>query len=225
MVSNGVDLVRTDANRPETPSQITRTPLQAVCVATLRPIKNVETLLRALNELSASQCHLSVIGDGPSLEKLKNMSRQLGVTDRVTFHGRMSRDRVLTQLWRADLLMTASHGEGLPISVLEAMSAECHVVCSDIPAHRELDPECQHLRFASTESPSAYAQAIQDLLDTNLEERSSRAQAIREYCHREFSATQMLNKCEDVYVSILPVAQANRAVVPSDHDDVRSSQL
>ncbi len=199
IVSNGVDFDRTNANRTEPTARVESTTLHAVVVATLRPIKNVETILQAARHVPVDQCRWTIVGGGPQEAELRELTRRWRLGDRVQFTGRLSRDEVLTLLWRSDVLVSASHGEGLPVSVLEAMSAECLIVCSDIPPHREIDPSGELFCFFNQHDPVTLVQAIGRLHRQPLEDRLQTAAKMPGYCRQNFSADSMITACESVY--------------------------
>ena len=84
----------------------------------------------------AAKAELHVFGEGP----LYAECRGLGL-ENVTFHG-FSPD-VVPWLQAADLFVSASRSEGMPLAVLEALSCGCPALLSDIAPHREIAEDVQ----------------------------------------------------------------------------------
>ena len=61
--------------------------LNIVAIGSLQPQKRLERLLRAAAELDHQRFHIDLIGDGPERAALIRIAAQLGITDRVIFHG------------------------------------------------------------------------------------------------------------------------------------------
>ena len=57
------------------------------------PEKGVDWLLRAASHLD-TKFHIDIAGDGYAKSEMENLSRSLGIDDRVTFHGWVSSDHV-----------------------------------------------------------------------------------------------------------------------------------
>lgn len=74
---------------------------------------------------------LHIFGEGPQYKKCC----ALGL-DGVFFHG--FEPNVAPWLQAADLFVSASRSEGMPLAVLEALSCGCPVLLSDISPHREV---------------------------------------------------------------------------------------
>jgi glycosyltransferase involved in cell wall biosynthesis len=107
-------------------------PPQAFVIATvarLHPVKNHAMLLRALALLS-EDCHLLLIGDGPSRAELELLSRELGIAPRVHFAGELVMQTNPHSY--ADVSVLCSHSEGFPNSVVEAMAASRAVVATPV---------------------------------------------------------------------------------------------
>lgn len=79
----------------------------------------------------AAKAELHVFGKGP----LYAECRGLGLED-VVFHG--FEPDVVPWLQAADLFVSASRSEGMPLAVLEALSCGCPALLSDIAPHREI---------------------------------------------------------------------------------------
>ena len=79
-----------------------------------------------------------MVGEG-NQEFLHNLAKQYGVEDSIVFHGPVSHDKVL-QLLRdeADIYIQPSLQEGLPRSVIEAMSCALPCIGSDVAGIPEL---------------------------------------------------------------------------------------
>lgn len=74
-----------------------------------------------------------IAGDGESLESLKNMARQSGLSNRVIFTGFVSHDDAVGLYNAADIfVMPTMTIEGLPFVILEAMACGTPVIASDI---------------------------------------------------------------------------------------------
>ena len=52
----------------------------------------------------------------------------------------LDREFVIEALGEADIFISLSKGEGMPLAVLEAMGAGCYTILSDIPSHKEVNP-------------------------------------------------------------------------------------
>jgi len=86
--------------------------------------------------LAPHDIRLRIIGGGELHEAIAELSDSLGLGNRVTLVGEVERQRVLSEIARADFLITASISEALPMTVLEAMSSGTPVIASNIEAHR-----------------------------------------------------------------------------------------
>lgn len=91
----------------------------------LGPEKNLEFLLRAFAGLSQAleNVRLLLVGDGPLKEGLKEMARELQISESVQFTGLISYDKLPGYLAMCDVFVTASVTEVHPLSVIEAMAA------------------------------------------------------------------------------------------------------
>lgn len=111
------------------------TPL-IVCVAELNRNKRQSLLIRALAAMQEVGAHLVLRGDGPELDNLLRLARELRVGDRVHIMGFRPDPRPLMLAARAFALV--SRREGLPRVVMEALSLEVPVVGTDIRGIRDL---------------------------------------------------------------------------------------
>lgn len=109
-------------------------------VGRLSPEKNLPTLLRALAGVMRERDATAVFcGDGAIRPSLEQLASELGIGDRVQFRGSVK--DVWSWMKSAAVLVSVSSFEGNPNVVLEAIAAGAPLVCSDIPAHREIVDE------------------------------------------------------------------------------------
>lgn len=109
-----------------------------VSVGRLIEIKAQWQLLAALPALLAAfpRARVAIVGDGPERERLDARARGLGIRDSVELPGSLG--NVAEILAEADLYVSTSQYEGLPMALLEAMSWELPVVASAVPGNRDL---------------------------------------------------------------------------------------
>lgn len=89
----------------------------------LVPVKKVDTLIFAFNELLSlvAESKLVIIGDGPEKEKLVALSKSLNIKEFVNFVGYQKNPACL--LMSADLGVVSSEREGFPNVILEMMAS------------------------------------------------------------------------------------------------------
>lgn len=101
--------------------------------------KNVLTLINSCANLllrNHDMLKLLLVGTGPLESELKEYVVQKGIREKVLFCGiRYDINRILSGL---DIFVLPSYIEGLSVALLEAMAAGKAIICSDIPANREL---------------------------------------------------------------------------------------
>lgn len=106
--------------------------------------KGLEQVILALPFLP--QYAFLLIGDGPALQELQDYAKSLGVSDRFISLGRKSNPR--DYLSYLDVYAMPSRSEGLPLALLEAVSAGIPAVCSDIPQFREVFSDLEVVYFS-----------------------------------------------------------------------------
>ena len=97
--------------------------------------KDQASVIEAFAELPENM-ELYLAGDGPNLEMCKQLANERKLSQRVHFLGQ--RSDVAQWLNTMDAFVLSSHYEGLPISIIEAMSAGLPIVASDVGGVSEL---------------------------------------------------------------------------------------
>jgi glycosyltransferase involved in cell wall biosynthesis len=122
--------------------------------------KGVDGVLRIARKLSdyGLNYELWLVGDGDESAALKNQTRTDGLEDKVHFLG--FRDDVAALLRRADIFVSASHGEGMPLTLLEAMAAGLPTVASDVVGNRDVVEQEQTGFLFPLDEPEQGADAV-----------------------------------------------------------------
>lgn len=89
-------------------------------------------LLQALQSDLMGQYTAEFIGDGPLRGPLVQMAQEMGLADRVHFHGRLTRDETIDRIAKSMALFLPSSREGAPWVVGEAAARGVPSVVSDI---------------------------------------------------------------------------------------------
>lgn len=103
-------------------------------VAAFDENKQHEILLRALVNVDKNK-RLHLVGAGAGLRQMKQLTHELNLRDRVTFHGIVDDVNKIYEM--CDLMLLISKNESFGLVVLEAASYGLRTICSDIPALRQ----------------------------------------------------------------------------------------
>jgi UDP-D-galactose:(glucosyl)LPS alpha-1,6-D-galactosyltransferase len=98
-------------------------------VGRLAKVKRVDHMMKALSPLLEYRWELHIIGDGEEHESLLDLSRQLGIQDRIVWCG--WRQRPWEAVHCATSLLLASDTEPFGLVLIEALSRGIPVISSD----------------------------------------------------------------------------------------------
>lgn len=134
--------------------------LQALVIARLAPQKGLHDLLDAAALLGASAgLRIRIAGDGPLHEELARRVR----AERLPVELLGRREDVPALLAASDLVVSAAHWEGQPVSLQEALRAGRAIVATDAGGTRWVTADAAHL--VPVGDPAALAAAITALRD------------------------------------------------------------
>lgn len=137
-----------------------------LCVAQHRRNKNILFLLRLFERLLRTAqlsegTRLVIVGiPGPETHTILRFIADAKIADRVTLVNGLSEDELQWCYRNCELLLAPSLMEGFGLPVAEALLAGCRVICSDIPAFRELGGErCVYVPL-NADADHGFADAI-----------------------------------------------------------------
>ncbi len=204
VVHNGVEFA---------PAQKTRDAVRAslgfeqrvvlINVASFYPVKAQEVLVKAAALLKSRGLPVVTLflGDGVERSNVEALARDSGLgSDDVRFLG--FRNDVPDLLAAADIFVLPSRAEGLPMSILEAMSHRLPVACTPVGGNPELVFDGEHGRLVPVDDPQALADALAPMVsDPELRQRQGEAGYRRVTNDFSFERTSLLY--ENIYRNTL----------------------
>ncbi|MDR3665990.1 MAG: glycosyltransferase [Ignavibacteriaceae bacterium] len=100
-----------------------------VTLGRLSKEKGHKFLIRAFAKIDNQDWKLHIIGDGPVRPELEDLTKNLGLTNKVIFHGHMKDFASL--LSESKIFVLPSLSEGFPNALIEAMSVPLACISSD----------------------------------------------------------------------------------------------
>lgn len=113
--------------------------IRIVSIGSLIPRKGFDVIINALSTLpDKEKLRLIIVGSGPERNNLQELAETTQFADRITFTGYTPPQKIPDYLESADIFILASHSEGRPNVILEAMAAGLPIIASDIAGNNEL---------------------------------------------------------------------------------------
>ncbi len=136
---NKIEIINNGVSIPEESAKtFTNARINVTIVSRLVSHKNIEKIINAISDLNNPTINLNIIGDGPELSQLQKISSESNNKDNIIFHGKLSRDDINHIFLRSDIYIQASNYEGLPHSLLEAMSYGIPVLSTPVGECKEI---------------------------------------------------------------------------------------
>jgi glycosyltransferase involved in cell wall biosynthesis len=167
-------------------------------VGRLVPVKRVDLFLETVAQLNREgiPCTGRVIGTGPMEHSLKQLAHDLGIAERIDFTCFL--DPVSEALSGVDVLLMTSDHEGLPMTLLEALSLEIPIVAHNTGGIPEVldDGSCGWL--VGDHSAQGYASSIREALGAP-EETARKLAAGLNRVRSEFALNRNTRKYVELY--------------------------
>ena len=148
--------------------------VQLLCVATLIARKGHDLLFQALAAVTDRNWRLRCVGserDRTVGRRLRELVRQLDLTDRVIFAGEADRGAIARQYDEADVFVLATWFEGYGMAVAEAIARGLPIISTRTGAIPEIVPAHAGLLVAPGDVPALTAALSSVLSDSSLRRR------------------------------------------------------
>jgi len=161
VIENGVDVDRFAASRPpDTGASVVR----VGAVANLRPVKNIDGLIRVAANICRNdeRVRFEVAGDGADRPNLEHQIRDAGLAERFVLRGTV--EDVPAFLSSLDVAVLPSHSESMSNALLEYMVAGRAIVATDVGANAQLVRHGREGLIVSAGDDEALGHAIRQFL-------------------------------------------------------------
>jgi glycosyltransferase involved in cell wall biosynthesis len=199
VVPNCVDTDRVNRVIGEEHSRRTNGKFTVVSVGRLIDIKNPLTLLVAFAQGRDPETRLIFVGEGDMRRELVEDVGRRQLTEHVTFTGLLEREDVYRKFAEADVYVSTSRGEGLPVAVLEAMACGTPVILSDIPPHREIATNTDFIPLIPPDDVNGFANEIRRFGRMSHDERAEVGRRCKQLAEDRFSVRSMHRAYEGIY--------------------------
>lgn len=193
--------------------------LVLISVGRLAKEKNWQTLLQAVFPVMQKRKNVRFIllGDGDERKSLEKMTKEAGLTERVTFTGTVPFNEVVNYLTAADLFCFASVSETQGLVTMEAMAAGLPIVAVDAAGTHDVVKHEQEGLLTPNDS-----QALTEAIERVLEDEALRQcfKAAAEHKIRSFDAVKQAEKLVAVYEQAQEEKRAGQFIQVEKHQPV-----
>ena len=124
--------------------------------------KNYASSIKAIAKAGNEKLHFLVCGEGPLLDQLKKITQKLNLVRQIHFLGFRNDIKELLQI--ADIFLFTSYQEGLPRSMMEAMSAGLPCIASKIRGNIDLIENGKGGYLYEPDDINGFAEGIKSLI-------------------------------------------------------------
>lgn len=156
-------LVRTSDLVVEAKHKPAGAPLRVLYLGRLSPEKGIGDLVEALRLLDDGTIDLQVAGEGPSREALERQADDCGQS--ITFHGHIPVGPAQTDLLDScDVLVLPSYSEGVPKTILVAMSRALPVIATRVGGIPDIVTDGETGLLVDPMAPAQLANELKSLM-------------------------------------------------------------
>lgn len=164
-------------------------------------VKAQDLVVEAFSKLPAdirNDVHLDIIGDGKEMDELKDMVKRLNVEDCITLVGNVTNTYIAENLCNYDLLLCASHHEGLGITAIEGMAAGVPLLLSDAFGYLEVTENGKYGKHFKHSDAEAMKNALIEVYNNYTDVCITAVNSI-EYVKSKFAISSYLNRLREIY--------------------------
>jgi glycosyltransferase involved in cell wall biosynthesis len=192
--SGSPHLIRRDVGHPVSGE------FRLLFVGRMAKIKDLGTMIGGVARAvkSVPGLRLDVVGDGPVRAEMEALATSLGVGDVVRFHGQQM--ETAAYFSAADCFCMSSVSEGLPMSLVQAMSMGLPAICTEVGGMQEVVGLSGGGLLVPVGDAAAYAEAIVKMA-SDAAMRAELGRKAREAYERHFTLEQMEESYARLYAA------------------------
>jgi glycosyltransferase involved in cell wall biosynthesis len=200
VVQNAVDLDRIDSilKVEQLPS---RDRFNIVTIGLIK-MKNPFTVLEAFRQCHDQTSRLVFMGEGNLRPLIAQEVEKSGLREQVEMTGMIERNSVFKYFGQADLFISTSWGEGLPVAVMEAMACRLPVILSDIQPHREIAEGVDFIPLIRPDDVAGFTRELKKFREMSISERTMIGEKCRRIIEERFSLHAMHTGYAEIYAQI-----------------------
>ena len=176
--------------------------------------KNFELLIDVIDSLRhrGRSVRAAIVGDGPEMPAIKASIERRGLGDVIVLPGM---DTNVSRWYREfDIYACTSVEEGLPVTIIEAMSYGLPIVSTDVGAISEVARDDIEGRIVAAGRLEEFVQAVEELLD-NPEQAAELGRRGRRRAETVYSIEAVTKALETIYYDNLTTANTGANVKKS----------
>ena len=189
-----------------------RTPLFAkqnnsilICsCSNLIPLKQIDRIIEVISGLEISNLHWTHFGDGPLREELEQMAKKMLPNVEYEFRGIVPNNEILDfyASQYVDLFINLSSSEGIPVSIMEALSAGIPVVATDVGGTAEAVNDKNGFLIPADFNSADVAQTITNYLNLNSAQQQQYRQNAYAFWKENFEAGKNYEEFAEMLFSL-----------------------
>jgi 1,2-diacylglycerol 3-alpha-glucosyltransferase len=169
-------------------------------IGRVSPEKNIEEIINAMPEYmkTREQVRFVIVGNGPALEKLENLVKELHLEKQFVFTGAQPWDRIGLFYQLGDVFVSASKSETQGLTYIEAMASGLPVVAKEDKCLEDI-LEQGFNGYSFTDQQGLYYGLDQIFFeDKNTEYSKNAIEKVKKYSSEEFAY-----QVEQVYQQVM----------------------
>ena len=165
----------------------------------LTELKGIYDLMLAFNIVLGAypHAHLYIGGKGED-DNCKTKCEELDITNRVSFCGWVSGDKKEKLLQQCSIFVLPSYTEGMPVSLLEAMSFGCSCIATNVGGVPDIIEDKVNGLLVRPGKPDELSSAISELLSDIKMKKQLGKKALNKYLN-EYDENKIVNKMIELY--------------------------
>lgn len=131
------------------------------------PYHDIDTLIKAVPNLADKipNIHVMIVGNGYMLDKWKNLSETLGITDKITFNGYIPYSKTNIYINSFDICYAVykTNVFGIGMKIMDYMSCNRPVITSQLQAFTNILPSQDSIQFVEPENVPSLINGITNI--------------------------------------------------------------
>ena len=173
--------------------------------------KRHELIIKALKhpKLRSLNIIFSIVGDGERREELKLLVKNMRLNNKVLFDGVLNRQKMKEWYQKLNLYVQATDGEGMSISILEAMSMQVPVIGSDVVGVNNLLNIKSNIGMLFKNKTDDLADKIYFFFRSTEHNKKLFENKQRDFILKNYSSMIMFNNYKKIILKIMPSYSKN----------------